>query len=106
MLHGPILESSQTSTEELISSKYEELVIKEASSEYIPDLFDYEDMYPTWSFLNSDNIRKNSGYIQFFFYSEWKKRHFREVKERKFPEGKKKQRKEMPEKINSTAKPK
>lgn len=47
MLHGPILESSQTSTEELISSKYEELVIKEASGECIPDLFDYEDMYPT-----------------------------------------------------------
>lgn len=28
-------------------SKYKGLVIKEACSECIPDLFDYEDKYPT-----------------------------------------------------------
>lgn len=83
-------ESSQTSAGE--ASKYKGLAIKEASSESIPDLFDYENTYLPWSFLNSDNIRRNSGYIQIVWdsYSEWKKRNSRGVKERKFPEGKKK----------------
>lgn len=47
-----------------IFKKYIDLIIKEASNVCIPDLIGYEDRCPTGSFLNSDNIRKNSGYIQ------------------------------------------
>lgn len=84
-----MLEPSQTSAGEFISSKYKGLVIEEASGENAPDLLDYEDRYPVWSFLNSDNIRKNSGYTQIWdTYSELEKRNCREVKE-KISRGKK-----------------